>query len=79
MKFARRETHIEREIVPPLAERIAQIETELATEFEDFLDNHKFDSVPRSQSARWAWGEIGKLPGERLQLYSRVARWIAEN
>jgi hypothetical protein len=79
MKFARRETHIEREIIAPLAERIADIEKELAAEWERFIDNHQFDSVPRSQSERWAWGEIEKLPGERLQRYSRIARWITEN
>ena len=79
MKFARRETTIEREIIPPLAERIADIEKELAAEFERFIDNHQFNTVPRSHSERWAWGEIEKLPGERLQFYSRIARWIAEN
>ena len=77
--FARRETTTERVVVPSLLERIEEIETELKAEWEKFIDNHKYDGVPRSSSERWAWGEVNKLYGGRLQLYSRVARWIAEN
>jgi hypothetical protein len=77
MKFARREeVSVEHIPVPSLAEEVAAVEAKLAVAFDRFVDDHAVVGVPRPSIVAWAWGEIGKLPGPRLGLYSRIVRFI---
>jgi hypothetical protein len=90
MKLARREVTVEHEIVLPLAERIVEIEKELAVEWERYIDDHMVAGVPRGHIQMQAWGEITKLANfaagsswddislHRLQHYSRILRWLTK-
>jgi hypothetical protein len=77
MKFARVTREVEHEIVPSLCDRAAELKKEIVAEFERYLDEHKFDGIPRAAIENWAVNEATKLGGDRRD-WLRILRLITE-